>query len=251
MDLGASESIAELIEAAKAAEARFNHSQVWCRGHANQSWTLVSSAHRRHPVLESQMANHFRIQAPSVSDRCPSHTDYAAWLPFMRHYGVPTRLLDWTESVSVAAFFAINEEPSNDAAIWFLDPGALNKRTIGDQIPFLGATDLEPLVQGAFQSGDVVDLVLAALAPRVEPRMAAQLGAFTIHASPEPLEEIEGCEEFLARVTIPKTARDRFRCELSLLGLRLSTLFPDLHHLAQQVADLRALGPNREDLEQM
>lgn len=168
----------------------------------------------------------------------------------MRHYGVPTRLLDWSESISVAAFFAINANQSSDSMIWFLDPGALNKRSIGALIPFLGAEEVYPLVRSAFSPSPSDGDSVAVLAPRTEPRMAAQLGNFTIHGSVTPLENIKGSDEFLARVLIPLSAYDRIRYDLSLLGIRISTLFPDLDHLAQQVADLKVFGPNQEDLEE-
>src|SRR5207245_1444179 len=39
-----------------------------------------------------------------------------------QHYGAPTRLLDWTESLHVAMYFAVEKEPDHDGAVWVIHP---------------------------------------------------------------------------------------------------------------------------------
>ena len=45
----------------------------------------------------------------------------------MRHYGVPTRLLDWSASFYVAAYFAAASAPSKDGAVFVLHLNALDQ----------------------------------------------------------------------------------------------------------------------------
>ena len=249
-DLGSASSIGELLEAAKDAETAFRE-MPWFRGHASASWNLTPSAHRRHPVLETQFAQHFRLRAPSISQRCPAHQDTAAWLPLMRHYGLPTRLLDWSESVLVAAYFAIDVDLGCDHAIWVLSPGALNETSIGGFIPFLTDERVKPLVSDAFGAkiAHTSPACLATLAPRTDQRMAAQLGNYTIHGTRDPLENHEHSSNFVGRIIIPSGARSNIRRELSLAGVRTSALFPDLESLAREISDLRALDKNGNELE--
>jgi hypothetical protein len=230
-------SISELLEIAKRAESQFRE-LPWFRGHADNSWQLVPSAHRKHPVLESQFAQQFRLRAPAVA-KCPDHGDYVSWLPLMRHYGLPTRLLDWTESLLVATYFA-TALPDQDGVIWIMSPGALNQVTIGRFIPFMHDPRVHPLVAEAFGakiSGEFSPY-LAVFAPRSEPRMAAQLGNYTIHQARAPLDEQPEAAHALIRISIPGAAKAQLRNELGLLGIRTSTLFPDLATLAAEISEL-------------
>jgi hypothetical protein len=52
-----------------------------------------------------------------------NHTD--EWLFLAQHVGLPTRLLDWTEGLLVAVYFALKE---TNPAVWMLDPVELNRR---------------------------------------------------------------------------------------------------------------------------
>lgn len=246
---GEARSLSELIEAARSAEGFFNNSQLWFRGHACSSWKLVPAAHRQPPVLEAQLANLFRMKAPALKANCPAHKDYVAWLPLMRHYGLPTRLLDWTESISVAAFFALRHAPlSEDSVVWMLSPGHLNQHSTGYIVPFLTDPRVTPIVEAAFSQSKETNQNIAATASRTDPRMVAQLGNFTIHGARTSLEDGPNAAEFLTSVSIPADARERVNSDLSMIGVRLSTLFPDLQHLAEELSDLCVIEMENRDL---
>lgn len=251
LELGEAYALSDLIEAAHSAEQQFD-GQVWFRGHAQHDWKLIPTAHRRHTVLESQFANHFRLRAPSISRSCPEHKDYVSWLPLMQHYGLPTRLLDWTESLLVAAFFAVScETLTSNAVIWILAPGNLNRESIGYFIPFLTDESVAPVVNAAFSGNQANNNQhsIAVLAPRTDRRMAAQLGNYTIHGDRNALEMHPNTANFLAKIVIPYKAHEKVRADLSISGMRLSSLFPDLSNLAKEISELKALDQNGEDVE--
>jgi hypothetical protein len=236
----------ELISAVGSLAPSFGRSEYWFRGHNRQrEFSLVASAFRgRDPVQERQLALRFYAGAVGRTANCPTQDDFGSWLVLMRHYGLPTRLLDWTRSLVVAAYFAILHQPlDEDAAIWLLVPERLNQRV---QPPLEGIALLNggntnsvirPITEAAFQDVRCEGGPYAVLSQDLDMRVLVQSGAFTIHTSGEPLEELPKADEFLARFDIPARQRQTFRDELWAMGAKRSLLFPDLQHLAIELAE--------------
>jgi hypothetical protein len=104
----------------------------WYRGHAELTWDLCPSSLRGQKWTtaeekEQEAFEEFIQKAPALG--APESIRTSPWNAYflMRHYGAPTRLLDWTESVLVAAYFAVSGfHHGKNAAIWMLDPYELN-----------------------------------------------------------------------------------------------------------------------------
>ena len=74
------------------------------------------------PEIENEMIRDFR-RTYDGSDRQDVETDILYCLSLMRHYGAPTRLLDWTYSPYVAAYFALEQWSAKNASeivVWCL-----------------------------------------------------------------------------------------------------------------------------------
>lgn len=165
----------------------------------------------------------------------------------MQHYRLPTRLLDWTESPLTALYFATSDtkHKSHDAALWCLDPVALNafanisfSSTV--EIP---AFDHDKVLDSYLPShiaGETTSLLnpIAGIAVRNSPRIAAQLGTFTItHREHTPIEDI-GDKEHTWRLVIPSDSKRKILAELAQLRVSKLTLFPELDSVAADAMEI-------------
>lgn len=86
-----------------------------CKDKFEKPWNLI-------PVIEENLLREFKRHFHRYSRYIPEESDTIEWLAFMQHHGAPTRLLDWTYSFYVAAFFAVEQaRPKTPCAIWVLD----------------------------------------------------------------------------------------------------------------------------------
>lgn len=219
----------------------------WYRGQAANEWKLQPHIFRENAPTadESKMLGFFMQEAPAQYDRCPSESDQFGWLSLMCHYGLPTRLLDWTKSILVAAFFATDEqnlkEKDSDGAVWALSPTHLIAATASDtRIPGPDSELIYDLVSSAFEGGESPMTAMPVIPRKMDLRMVLQQSRFTIHGSAEPFEDSFEAK-YLLRFTIPSGAKTRIQQELRLLGITRNTLFPDLASLAEETLKTAAL----------
>lgn len=128
---------------------------LWFRGQPNAEWKLIPSIQRCGLSCEEEryITNDFRIKANQIMDNPPDRRNYAAWMSIMQHYGIPTRMLDWSRSPLIAAFFAVQSHPTEDACIWALRPGALNHLEAGEDCIYgSDMRTIDSLLQTAFAS---------------------------------------------------------------------------------------------------
>lgn len=193
-----------------------------------------------HLKAENALIKRFMQNATPHLDLAPR--EEWEWIFLMQHHRAYTRLLDWTESPLTALYFAVSnkEHSMSDAALWCLDLVALNREAklkfeFPTEIPAFG---LDPVLDIYLPSRVREDpsrlFPVAIVGPRTTPRMAAQLGTFTInHRLHKPIEKI-GARKHVWRWIIPAVAKTNLLIELAHLSISALTLFPEL----DKVADL-------------
>jgi FRG domain len=235
--------VAEVIEAARDVLRPFDNDTAWWRGHAKADWRLQAQVHRRDPKRqygETMLIGHFVSRAPSRSHRpCPAADDWLRWLFLAQHYGLPTRLLDWTENPLIAAYFAVREHPvDEDGCIWALWPTGLNRTfNAADGLVQIRDRRVAEIAESAFTGRESSEEILAIDGQEIDPRMLAQMSRFTLHSRRTALESAQENEIWLRQYMIPKNAKAKIRAQLSALGIRRLNVFPDLENLAGELRD--------------
>lgn len=206
---------------------------VWFRGHAKANWKLVPAWLRlKSPPPESVLISRFKQNANLLLEqRLENNFD---WLFVMQHYGVPTRLLDWTESPLAGLYFAATQHSRSEGSLWALFPLRLNQETTArpEEIRFLPSFDdkeLENYSTLAIETNPAKGVFpMAVIATRNNARIQAQLGVFTIsHHTKIPIEDI-GKGMHLIEYRVPATAKAAIIAELKMLAVTKFQLFPEL-----------------------
>lgn len=144
----------------------------------------------------------------------PPDTDLE-WLALAQHYGLPTRLLDWTDGLLIAAWFAVEKAgaKSVDSAIW--------------------VTKQVPVLESDF-NGDPLALAepYTVRPPHMNPRIAAQGSVFLL--CPSPTQQL--LLPFARKITIDRGSEFTLKKRLNSCGINRRHLFPDLGGLSDHLA---------------
>ena len=207
------------------------------RGQGNFSWPLLPKAGRAEffltpkaatpePTLQQRDLGRFkdwRNQAIAYCDNLPEN-DFEC-LAFAQHYGLATRLLDWTDNPLVALYFAAEDQSDADGVVFC----------------YLGWTCLDEKEAKLGKFGFV-----ARFSPRpFDRRILAQSGVFTYHPIPnEPLRPKPAAEDAtqiapdgldLVAIRVLADLKPILLRQLSEVGISRKTLFPDLEGLSDFV----------------
>lgn len=248
---------AKTFEAVLAAIEKFQSgtSAPWYRGCSKVDYDLLPKIARGPKTTrkfsevrpnENRMFREFRERSkPHLSGHADDEWDN---MFIMQHYGVPTRLLDWSESPFVALFFALNPRKggyTGDPVVWMVQPELWNAsvmlfsededkildkshRRLGD---YTFGRDLEEyrdeplMMKGSYNS----------------PRIVAQRGCFTVFGkSFTPLQKYvdeskDLPSDVLQKIVIDKTKADEIYNSLIKKGITETFVYPDMEGLSLEV----------------
>lgn len=237
---------------------------LWFRGIGSIGHDLIPSLYRhpdfqRNPAskldfvsLEKKVTIRFKQRClPYVTKDISDDWDI---LFFMQHYGIPTRLLDWTENPLIALYFALMSAKvtqdsrgaygyRDSAAVWVLDPVAWNRAAL-KHVSYDGG----PLVPGddalngyalRTASTGMNQHPVAIFGAHNSTRIVAQRGVFTIFgAGKKNMDKLvaEGAipTAALSRIVLGANSIKRIRKTLLDHGITESVVFPDLEGLARE-----------------
>lgn len=233
------------------------------RGHKEACWDLRTTLERECERFrisgdevvrrEYNMVREFRRRIHHYEASVPDRNNVDEWMGLMQHYGAPTRLLDFTYSPYVAAYFAFENAESGKVAIWAVDAQGISNKFKSDS-KFHSQRDAyerygnyrDPKAFLALFLSELDNRYVLAVNPfRLNDRLAYQQGVFLCPASArigfmENLRALGNSRQddalvkkFTIEVGNNGEHRDNALSRLHLMNINRITLFPGLVGFAE------------------
>lgn len=234
------DSWSDLLKGIKEYKAQFpKETEFWFRGQSDSSYILKPSLFRYHNGFEKEkeVFNTFRRLSQKIAF---SHKDEWDLLIDMQHYSIPTRLLDWSENLGIAMYFAVSGHAENhNISLYVLNPIELNKYSKKYGIPIvpddsMGLSYIENYVK---KEPFPPTYPIAIKSNFINDRVIAQRGMFTVHG--DNLTGIEDlCPKAVKKFTISNKAIPEIKEFLEIANINEFTVFPDFNGLAYYIKNM-------------
>ena len=241
------------VEKMKATRSNYVPAPLW-RGQSNAAWALQTTLERFNPSIKS-FADYYRAayaSRPQIEAftgrewKLDTPDVYAKWsgdydsmrgdLPayeyfaYLRHYGFPSPLLDWSRSPYVAAWFALSEAGDHDAAVYvyFESAGIKTGSSNASQIH----------VRGPYVSTDKRHFLQQCQYTLCARFVEAYKGVFRWHYADhhEVFDRKEKDQDVLLKVTLKSGMKDEALRELDRYNLNAYSLFGSQEALMRTMA---------------
>jgi hypothetical protein len=190
---------------------------------------LLPSIARKNPIKDStikeiKMLNDLKRRSNLLISKA-FENDWE-WLVFAQHFGMKTRLLDWSSNPLIALWFACqNEHKINE-----------------NSYVYILSTDNEMLVDLSINDSPFKNGSTKILRPNLNnERIVAQSGWFTAHKfssrarSFVPLERNPEVKKLITEIEIPAKIKLEIIRKLSVFGVNNQSIFPDITGLCQHL----------------
>jgi hypothetical protein len=199
------------------------------RGHEDVEYKLRPKAGRFKPpsgsksktLNERLMLELFRRHSVGLTSHDPA--DDWELLAVAQHHGMATRLMDWTRSPLVAAYFAVaysnqsyQKKDQTSDCFFLLEPDSVIYAWRCPKIDLSRTPSKVPL--------EIKTDVVRYIPRHITPRIKAQSGLFSVHRDPKVVLTDPAIIQFI----IPFSKRRAVKQSLYRLGIHEGTVFPDL-----------------------
>lgn len=273
------------------------HNDFIFRGVSNNLWPLLPGIFREYTEAQNsstveggsisgkiystsewEILAHFKKEACGFLPNIPLNDDFT-WMQYAQHYGVPTRLLDFTSNPLIAMYFCCQNESKDDGAIWIINVLNFDRWSTSE----LFCTHLDPEytredaihsvlreIRGVIDYGDPANELpslkqypFVFIPPYIDQRMGAQSSRFMLwghdHSALESLVgeenwmnllpdgvrlDIANDKRFIAKIIVPSNCKHHIVRELDFLSINEKSVFPGLDGLGRYLNKYYKRNPN-------
>ena len=216
---------------------------MWFRGQGDIKWELMPTALRYKKKAQRETAlnlvDKFRRIAEFRIDRPPKHHELSRWTQLAQHYGLPTRLLDWTTDATVALFFCCQHDGS-DGVIYLMNPTNINYNNLQIKEARLADSDhdsalvCEYLSMGAHLTKAGTKTAIAIHPFHNSERIMLQRGCFTLHGN-KPNDITVKTAPSLVGIPILEQHKKKIITQLRSIGTDEMSIFPEAEHICNHL----------------
>lgn len=245
----------------KIREAKMNTTYIF-RGQHNHFYPLKPSLYRDeeqslyirnnesyYKKLEKNITKEFSLKADGYFNHEMAHFDKVDKLALMQHHGVPTRLLDFTESPLIALYFAIKDINDDNyyseaPCVYVLNIEVFDCNEDGrilssEQVKIKDEDSDDETFNSEYRECKF------AFSPKLKnKRLTAQKGIFIAFDKNEPLELCT--MDYLTKIIIPRQKISKIKQELENMGITPTTIYPDFEGLSKEVRTPRNFAPTKK-----
>jgi hypothetical protein len=225
---------------------------LWFRGCGKSSYLLKPSLYRysKTKTIKELVETEYKILTRFKQRSIPFHNaplnNDLETLFLMQHYGIPTRLLDWTENPFIALYFAVKSAKRNDyqsnAAVWILDPYLWTAHALTDKDAEIKSSNDSDVTRYTPQNkySLMPEKALPIYGSHNSQRIVAQRGVFVIFGSEKSSMQKQYSkntfpQDCLIKVILDKNNLPALLNSILESGITESVVFPDLDGLAEEI----------------
>jgi hypothetical protein len=205
------------------------------------NWPDVERA-RQH--LERSMLREFRTAGATFFNANDIVDVYLA----AQHFGMPTRLLDWTTNPLAALFFAVREKEKHklEGEVFAVEPRAVlptpDSKKKGDEVLWGAEVTRHGYVSDAigesfwhWQEKRRPPLIIPVIPDNSSGRISQQSSCFTLHMHKAPPAKLSGSKLVKFKVLATDNAKPKILDELLRMKINEFTIYNDLDHLSKDI----------------
>jgi FRG domain-containing protein len=248
--IGSVQEMIEVFEDFRKGRETRAHQRLWFRGQGDADWVLKpgvyrdtfapAASERDRNKLERNMNQDFRVSSAGLRD--PGMTSEALYF-LQQHYGMPTRLLDWTVNPIAALYFAVSQPADEkDGAVFMMDVFKFDLKPM--KFRDIATADdglLQSAVRAVSGAGDFPAKTFPVWPDRSDIRMQFQRSGFTFHV-PNEHEITSEVNRSLRKIRVAKDAKEKINSQLVAFGIDGLSIFGDLESLARHLKGVYGIG---------